>query len=254
MGTAAQIKIELRKAARKEKALILARFFKTGKGEYGEGDKFLGVVAPDQRRIAKSYFAGGDGVSIPAALFDINELLQSEFHEDRLTALLILVELYKKSDIGNKKRIFSFYLKNLARINNWDLVDLSAPHIVGDYVLNSGSQILFTLAKRKALWTRRVAVLGTFALIKKGRFTETLALAESLLIRGREKQDLMHKAVGWMLREIGKRDINVLEDFLGQFAAQLPRTTLRYAIERFPETKRQRYRAMGKPAKNASSF
>ncbi len=251
MGNAARIKTELRKVAQKEKALILARFFKTGKGEYGEGDKFLGVVVPEQRKIAKSYFAGCDSVSIQAALLDVNELLHSAFHEDRLTALLILVALYKKSDDENKKCVFAFYLKNLSHINNWDLVDLSAPNIVGDFLLNKNPRVLFTLAKSKDLWTRRVAVLATFTFIKMGRFAETLALAERLLIYEKDPHDLMHKAVGWMLREVGKRDTGVLEDFLELFAARLPRTTLRYAIERFPETKRRRYLTLGKPAKNA---
>lgn len=249
MMTVAQIRTDLRNVARAEKALILARFFKTGKGEYGEGDKFLGVVVPEQRKIAQHYFARLERTAPETVLSDVEELLYSEFHEERFTALLILVELYKKSDDGNKKRIFDFYLKHLRHINNWDLVDLSAPNIVGDYLLNRDPRHVFKWAKSKELWTRRVAVLATFTFIRAGRFTETLQLAEQLLIREKEPHDLMHKAVGWMLREVGKRDAAVLENFLEDFAARLPRTALRYAIERFPESQRKQYLSLGKPLK-----
>ena len=247
--TVSQLKSELRKVANAEKAKILARFFKTGKGEYGEGDRFLGVVVPAQRKIAKQYFPTRGFSSVRSTLLAVGELLQSEFHEERLTALLILIERYRRSDDRDRQLLFRFYLKHLSRINNWDLVDLSAPNIVGDYLLAQDPSLLFRLAKSKNMWTRRVAMLATFAFIKNGRFAETLALAELLLIKEKEAQDLMHKAVGWMLREVGKRDQRVLEEFLGHSATHLPRTALRYAIEKFPEAKRQKYLALGRASK-----
>lgn len=247
--TVSQLKSELRKVASAEKAAIAARFFKTGKGDYGEGDKFLGVMTPVQRKIAKQYFAACGFSAVQRTLSVVEELLESEFHEERFTALLILVEQYRKCIDRNRKVIFRFYLKHLSRINNWDLVDASAPNIVGDFLLGQDPSLLFTLAKSKNMWARRVAMLATFAFIKNGRFAETLALAELLLIKENDAHDLMHKAVGWMLREVGKRDQRVLEDFLGRFAAHLPRTALRYAIEKFPEAQRQTYLALGRPSK-----
>jgi 3-methyladenine DNA glycosylase AlkD len=243
---ALEVKTELRCVARAEKAEVLLRFFKTGKGQYGEGDRFLGVMVPEQRKVAKKFFTDGEARSCRAVLSVVRELLESEFHEDRLTALLILVDQCKRSGPEDQKRIVDFYLKNLPRINNWDLVDLSAPNIVGAYLLDKDPSMLFTLAESGHLWTRRVAVLATLAFIKAGRFAETLSLSERLLIEKKDSHDLMHKAVGWMLREVGKRDRQVLEAFLDRHAAQLPRTALRYAIERFPETERHRYLAAGK--------
>lgn len=245
--TISQVRSELKKVASPEKAKILAGFFKTGKGEYGEGDRFLGVVVPAQRKVARQYLTAHRSSSIQSILADAGELLQSSFHEERLTALLILVERYKKADDGDKQRIFRFYLDHLDRINNWDLVDLSAPNIVGNYLLTQGRSLLFRLAKNKNMWARRVAIVATHAFIRNDQFSETLALAELLLIKQKDAHDLMHKAVGWMLREVGKRDQRALEDFLGRFGAELPRTALRYAIERFPEAKRREYLAMGKP-------
>ena len=222
----------------------MARFFKTGKGEYGEGDKFLGVTVPAQRAIAKQFFvAAREPFSLHEILATVTELLQGEYHEERLLALLILVELYRRSEDRDRETIFRYYLEHLDRINNWDLVDLSAPGIVGDYLLNRDANLLFKLAKSPSLWTRRVAVLATFPRIRCGRFVEILALAEFLLIEKKDAHDLMHKAVGWMLREVGKRDQGALEAFLERFATRLPRTALRYAIERFPETERKRYLA-----------
>jgi len=240
------VKTELRRVARADKAVVLARFFKTGRGQYGEGDRFLGVVVPEQRRIAKKFFAEMEGVYCRPALSVVRELLRSEFHEERLTALLILVEQYKRGGEGDKKRIFDFYLKNLRCINNWDLVDLSAPNIVGAYLLDKDPAVLFTLAESEDLWTRRVAVLATFAFIRASRFSETLTLAERLLVERKEAHDLMHKAAGWMLREVGKRDQHVLEAFLDRHAARLPRTALRYAIERFAEPARRKYLGAGR--------
>ena len=247
--TAPEIKTALRNVASAEKALILARFFKTGKGEYGEGDKFLGVVVPAQRKIVKAYFTAPKSPMVLATLQTVKTLLQGTYHEERLTALLILVEQYKRCDDQGKEQIFRFYLDHLDYMNNWDLVDLSAPNIVGDYLVTQKSSLLYKLAKDKNLWARRVAILSTFAFIKTGQFTDTLALSKLLLIDRKDPHDLMHKAVGWMLREVGKRDQEVLEAFLNQVGAQLPRTALRYAIERFPETKRQRYLALGRPTK-----
>jgi len=245
--TVSQIRSELRKVASAKKAKILASFFKTGKGEYGEGDKFLGVVVPAQRKVARQYLTAQGSSSVQSILADAGKLLESDFHEERLTALLILVERYRKADDSDKQRIFRFYLDHLDRINNWDLVDLSAPNIVGDYLLTQDRSLSLRLAKSKNMWARRVAIVSTHAFIRNNQFSETLALAELLLIKQKEAHDLMHKATGWMLREVGKRNQRVLEDFLGRFGAELPRTALRYAIERFPEAKRQKYLAMGKP-------
>ncbi len=283
---ASKIKADLRQVASKDKAKILARFFKTGRGEYGEGDKFLGVVVPEQRRIAKEWLRGftsacpqcfatqgrrGSLEEKPQAVRSLNtrlvvrsrfsrsqmrlrttldelqKLLQSPFHEERLTVLLILIELYKKGDKENKKQIFNFYINNIKNINNWDLVDLSAPNIVGDYLLNfylNGKEVnkfLLKLARSKNLWSRRVAVLATFPFIKNNKFAEILALTKFLLFKQKEKHDLMHKALGWMLREVGKRDKKVLINFLDESGARLPRVTLRYAIEKFPEKERREY-------------
>lgn len=247
---ALKIRADLRQVANKDKAKILARFFKTGRGEYGEGDKFLGVVVPEQRRIAKEYLAS----SVRSRIWLrekrlLTSLLQSSWHEERLTALLILVELYKKGGQENKKQIFNFYIKNIKHINNWDLVDLSAPNIVGDYLftlsrvggLDSPKNFLLKLARSKKLWSRRVAVLATFPFIKNNKFTEILALANFLLFTQKESQDLMHKALGWMLREVGKVDKKVLTSFLDKCGSQFPRATLRYAIERFSKKERQKY-------------
>jgi len=238
---ASEIQAALRTVAQPDKALILARFFKTGKGEYGEGDRFLGVVVPEQRRIVKRYFSSRNTVSCPGTLRVVRELLHSEFHEERLTALLLLVEQFKKASAEEQEAIFNFYLKNLKRINNWDLVDLSAPNIVGAFLLDKDPSLLYTLADSEHLWTRRVAILATFAFIRQGRFDEILALAERLLIDKKDTHDLMQKAAGWMLREVGKRDEAVLTAFLDRFSAVMPRTALRYSIERLPEPARRKY-------------
>ncbi len=244
--TAKEVKSALCLAASAEKAAILARFFKTGPGEYGEGDCFLGVVVPEQRKIVRDYFAGRKSPDCGETLAVVNELLHGDIHEERLTGLLILVEQYKRSGGVDRRRVCDFYLANLDRVNNWDLVDLSAPGILGAHLLDGDSAVLFRMAESENVWERRVAVLATFAFIRAGRFSETLLLAERLLLEKRDAHDLMHKAVGWMLREVGKRDRGVLEAFLDRHAARLPRTALRYAIERFPEAERRRYLAAGK--------
>lgn len=226
---ASQIQEELRKVADKNKAIILARFFKTGIGEYGYGDKFLGVTVPKSRKIVKQFKK--------ISLIEIQKLLQSVYHEDRLVATLILVEQFKE----NKENIYNFYLKNLNHINNWDLVDLSADKIVGEYLFfhQEKLDILDELVISKNLWERRIAVIATFAFIKHGYPEETLRIAEKLL---NDKHDLIHKAVGWMLREVGKRcSEDVEKNFLDIYATKMPRTMLRYAIERFGDGERLRY-------------
>ena len=225
-----QIKTDLSKRSNHEKAKKLSGFFKTGKGQYGEGDIFLGIPVPEQRKVAKRH------IDLP--LNDIQELLNSKIHEHRLTALLILVSKYGKADNSGKNKIFSFYLRNTGNINNWDLVDLSAPKIVGDYLINKDTSILFKLAKSNNLWERRIAILSTFKFIRNNDFEDALSISELLL---NDEHDLIHKAVGWMLREIGKRDQETEERFLRKYSIQMPRTMLRYAIEKFDETKRKFY-------------
>jgi len=208
----------------------LSRFFKTGKGEYGEGDIFLGVTVPKIRRVAKKYK--------DVSLDEIRTLLRSLIHEERLTALLILVENFRKADETEKTEIFNLYLKNTKYINNWDLVDLSASRIVGEYLKDKPVDILYTLAKSKSLWERRIAIISTFQFIWEGRFAETLKISKILLT---DRHDLIHKAVGWMLREVGKRSFKTEEGFLKKHYKKMPRTMLRYSIEKFPEKLRLRY-------------
>lgn len=223
-----QLKADMNKLADPEKAKILARFFKTDKGQYGEGDIFLGVMVPGQRRIAKKY----SGLSFG----NVSKLLASRIHEHRLVSLLILVDKYKKADEITKVKIVDFYLKNIKKINNWDLVDLSAPNILGEYLLDKDRTVLYKLARSNNHWERRISVMATFAFIKKNDFGDTLRVSGMLL---HDNHDLIHKAVGWMLREVGKRDIKAEEDFLKEHYKLMPRTMLRYAIERFGETKRR---------------
>ncbi len=211
-----------------ERAKKLAGFFKTGKGQYGEGDVFPGIPVPEQRKVAKKYI----GLSFDELL----QLLRSKIHELRLTALLILVIKYSKADDSEKKIIYNFYLKNSKFVNNWDLVDLTAPKIVGDYLLYRDRSILFELVKSASLWERRISVLATFCFIKNNDFNDTFSISKLLI---KDKHDLIHKAVGWMLREIGKRDQKALEEHLMQYYKQMPRTMLRYAIEKFEEEKRK---------------
>lgn len=211
-----------------EKAAILSRFFKTGKGQYGEGDIFLGVMVPGQRRIAKKYET--------LSLKDIRKLLSSKIHEHRLVALIILVNQYKKGDEHDRDKIVDFYLRYSKYINNWDLVDLSAPNIPGEYLLNKDRAVLYRLARSKNLWERRIAIMSTFAFIRKNDFEDALRISALLL---HDDHDLIHKAVGWMLREVGKRDFKAEEDFLKEHYRVMPRTMLRYAVERFDQTKKR---------------
>ena len=228
--TLTRIQQRLRQRATKEKADVLQRFFKTGPGQYGEGDKFLGVMVPNIRAVVKEFR------DIP--LSEVETLLRSPWHEERLCALLLLVHQFEKGDDGQRKRIYTLYLRSTRYINNWDLVDLSAPKIVGAFLDGGSRSLLYRFVRSKSLWERRIAILATFHAIRKGDFTDALALSERLF---GDDEDLMHKAVGWMLREVGKKDVSVLEGFLRKHHHRMPRTALRYAIERFPEAKRQRY-------------
>ncbi|MBI5634417.1 MAG: DNA alkylation repair protein [Nitrospirae bacterium] len=222
-----QLKADLQNFVNPEKARNLARFFKTGKGQYGEGDMFLGIMVPVQRRVAKSYAS--------LSLKDIKILLASRIHEHRFIALLILVDQYQKADEQTKQKIANFYHDHTACINNWDLVDLSAPHILGAHCYENDTTMLYRLAESENLWKRRIAIMATFAFIRKGRFKETLEISRILM---HDRHDLIHKAVGWMLREIGKRDVKREEEFLKRHADAMPRVMLRYAIERFDNKKR----------------
>ncbi len=225
-----KVRQEIRNHSNKELAAFLQRFFKTGPGEYGEGDKFAGIKVPVSRKIAIN--------NSNLTLEEVKQLLLSKLHEERLIALLILVHQYKKSDEAQREKIFKFYIRNAKYINNWDLVDLSAPQIVGAFIVDKEKDILFKFANSNNLWQKRIAVLSTFSFIKINRFDVALQISEILL---NDEHDLIHKAVGWMLREIGKRNLTVEENFLKKYYKKMPRTMLRYAIEKFPETKRQKY-------------
>ena len=208
------------------RAKILSRFFKTGKGQYGEGDIFLGIVVPIQRAIAKKYK--------DVSLKEIQKLLDSKIHEYRLTGLLVLVEKYKE----DKELVYNFYIKNFRNINNWDLVDLTAPKIMGDFLKDKKKDILYSLAISDDLWERRISIIVTFAFIKDNDFKDALKISKILL---NDKHDLIHKAVGWMLREIGKRDKEVETEFLDKHYRFMPRTMLRYSIEKFDPKEKEFY-------------
>ncbi len=229
----AELKNDLRESINHEKAAVLPRFFKTGPGEYGEGDKFLGVIVPTQRAIAIKY------KDLP--LLDVKTLIQSTWHEERLTGLFILIHHFLKADESGKREIYDFYIHHTAYINNWDLVDSSAGYIVGGYLANKPEKmtVLRKLAYSGLLWDRRIAMIATLAYIVKGQPDEALEIAEILL---HDKHDLIQKAVGWMLREVGKRcEKQLLIDFLAKHYKTMPRTTLRYAIEHFDAPTRLKY-------------
>lgn len=225
--TASKVKKDLQALANPEKAKIYQRFFKTGKGEYGEGDVFIGLTVPQQRSVAKKYS------DLP--LDQVKILLHSEIHEHRLVAILILVHKFQKKQ---DRAIVSLYLKNRECINNWDLVDLSAHKIIGAYLENRNRKTLYKLAKSKSLWDRRIAIIATFWFINNNDFKDSLKIADILV---NDKHDLIHKAVGWMLREIGKKDLKAEESFLNKHYKTMPRTMLRYAIERFKKKKKDFY-------------
>lgn len=224
------IQKRLQELGSREKAKVLQRFFKTGPGEYGEGDVFIGVKVPELRKLAKEY----QEITVK----EVKQLLKSAIHEERLLALFILVRKYSKGNETEKKRIYELYLKNTQFINNWDLVDGSAHHIIGAFLVDKSKEPLYSLAKSKNLWERRISIISTFYFIKHDKHAETLKISEILLT---DEQDLIHKAVGWMLREIGKRHMPTEENFLRKHYKRMPRTMLRYAIEKFPEDKRQGY-------------
>ena len=225
-----KIKEDLEKAANPEKVNIYQRFFKTGKGEYSEGDIFIGLTVPKQREIAKKY--------VSLDLNDVKDLLSNKVHEYRLTGFLILVYKFEKADEKEKKNIVEFYLKNIKSANNWDLIDCVADKILGNYLIDKDKEILYELAKTDNLWKKRIAIISTFGFIKNNQFEDTLKISEILL---KEKHDLIHKAVGWMLREVGKRDIKTEEVFLKKYYKTMPRTMLRYAIEKFDSKKKAFY-------------
>nr|WP_314830059.1 DNA alkylation repair protein [uncultured Prevotella sp.] len=210
-----------------EKREIFPKFFKAGKGEYGEGDRFLGVTVPNIRAIAKLH----KDISIE----EIRELIQSEWHEVRLCALIIMVEKSKKKDEALRKELFNLYLSQTERINNWDLVDLSCRFIIGEYLLDKSRDILYQLAQSPLLWDNRIAIVSTYAFIRKGQLEDTYALSDLMM---QHPHDLMHKAIGWMLREAGKRDSERLYDYVMSHRADMPRTMLRYAIEKFSPKER----------------
>ena len=228
--TVNEISKRLQKMGDKEDARFLQGFFKTGAGQYGEGDIFLGIRVPATRKLAKEY------ENLP--LKEILSLLKSPYHEVRLLALILFVNAFARGDETIRKKIYDLYMANTRYINNWDLVDISAPNIVGAYLLTKNKKPLYQLAKSKSLWERRIAVLATFYFIKNNQFADSIKIAGILL---RDKEDLIHKAVGWMLREVGKRDIDCAESFLQKHCQAMPRTMLRYAIERFTPAKRRKY-------------
>lgn len=227
--TACDVKQQLAEVADPERARNLVWFFKTGKGQYGEGDQFIGITVPVLRRVAHR------NRDLPVE--GIAELLDSPVHEHRMAALEILVEQYESGDSGTKRRHFEFYLDHTGRVNNWDLVDGSAPYIVGDYLLTRPRRVLYRLVKSESVWERRIAMVATQAFIRAGDLGDTFAIAALLLA---DKHDLIHKAMGWMLREAGKRSPEELLEFLRRHYEKMPRTALRYAIERFPAEQKKR--------------
>jgi 3-methyladenine DNA glycosylase AlkD len=228
--TAGKTRKRLRSLQDPEKAKILQKFFKTGPGEYGEGDVFLGITVPRLRTVSKEC----DGL----AMGEVEDLLHSPIHEERLLALLTLIRKYEREDEGEKEKIYTLYLRSTRWINNWDLVDLSAPNIAGDFLMNRSRKPLYKLARSAVLWERRIAIVATHRFIRERRFEDTLGIGEILL---GDQEDLIQKAVGWMLREVGKRDQDAEETFLKKHCRLMPRTMLRYAIERFPAAKRELY-------------
>jgi 3-methyladenine DNA glycosylase AlkD len=229
-GSLETLRSKLRTMADPEKAKALQRFFKTGPGEYGEGDVFLGIQVPALRKLAK------ENPDLDEVALQV--LLRSSIHEERMLSLLILIQQYVRGTDQEREKLYGFYLANTAFINNWDLVDVSAEHVVGHFLMKGSKRLLYQLAKSSSLWERRIAILATFHFIKQHEFSDTLKIAAILLS---DKEDLIQKAMGWMLREVGKRDLEVEEHFLRERYQKMPRTMLRYAIERFPAEKRNKY-------------
>jgi 3-methyladenine DNA glycosylase AlkD len=227
---ASEIKARLRRLANKDTAKALQWFFKTGPGEYGEGDVFIGIKVPPLRLLAREFE--------DTPLRTLKTLLMSKVHEERTLALMILVRQFARGDEELRERVYNFYLAQTRYINNWDLVDGSAPYIVGPFLWKRDRRRLYVLARSTSLWEKRIAILATSYFIRQNDFADALKISEILLA---DKHDLIHKAVGWMLREIGKRDATAEESFLKKHYRGMPRTMLRYAIEKFPESKRRRY-------------
>lgn len=225
-----ELKKEVSRLADKKRAEASEWYFKTGKGQYGEGDVFLGLTVPLQRSVAKKY--------IDLKLSDVAQLLQSKYHEYRFIALEIVVFKLERGDEKTKKLIYNFYLKHTKRVNNWDLVDTSASYIVGQYLIDKPRAVLYKLIRSKSLWEKRIAIVATFAFIARGQFDDSIRLATLVL---HDKHDLIQKATGWMLREMGKKDEKVLTKFLKKNYKTMPRTMLRYAIEKFPVKVRKKY-------------
>lgn len=225
-----EIRSRVKNASDPRQAQILQRFFKTGPGQYGEGDVFAGLKVPVSRSIAKNY----TGISFE----DLSGLISSVIHEERLISLFILIAKYKKADNVLKERIYRFYIKHLKHVNNWDLVDLSAPNIIGTHLIDKDKDLLYSYAVSKNLWKRRIAIISTFTFIRNQDYFHTYAISDILI---NDKHDLIHKASGWMLRETGKRDYSLLEEYLIPRYNKMPRTMLRYAIERFPEKRRKEF-------------
>ncbi|MEA2092811.1 MAG: DNA alkylation repair protein [Patescibacteria group bacterium] len=224
------IKSELKSRADEERRKTSQYFFKTGKGEYGEGDVFLGVTVPDSRKIAKKY----SGIS----LRELIGVLHSKIHEERFVALLILINKFEKGSDREKEEAVKFYLDNLKWINNWDLVDVSAYKILGSYLFDKDKDVLYNLVVSENLWERRIAIISTLHFIKNNSFTDTFQISEILL---EDDHDLIHKAVGWMLREVGNKSLQTEVKFLNKYYKKMPRTMLRYAVEKFPEDLRLKY-------------
>ena len=236
MITAQSVQKELSKYPNNEKEEVFIRFFKTGKGEYGYGDKFWGITVPNIRTVAKMYYKD-------ISFEEVRRLINSEIHEIRLTGYIILTYRYEKGNTEERKNVYTFYINNLSGCNNWDIVDLSCSKIIGNYILDNSKQrdILYKLVKSNNLWKQRISIVSTYPLIKSNDFKDTLRISKILLTH---KHDLIHKAVGWMLREVGKRDIDVLRDFLNRNIKDMPRTTLWYAIERMDKRERDLFLSM----------
>lgn len=233
---AGDIERDLMEAARPDKVGVLAGFFKSGCGEYGEGDVFIGVSVPDNRRVARRH--------LDAGLDDVRRLLQSPVHEVRLCALLVLVEQYKRGDAARRREIYDFYLTVTDRINNWDLVDLSCQYIIGPQLMDGGDRsVLVMLAASESMWRRRIAVVSTLWMVRCGETDDAIGICTMLL---GDREDLIRKACGWVLREVGKKDKGRLTAFLDRHAGDMSRTTLRYAIERFDRDERMHYMRRGK--------
>ena len=235
-GKASDIERDLMEAARPDKVEVLASFFKSGCGEYGEGDVFIGVSVPDNRRVARRH--------LDAGLDDVRRLLQSPVHEVRLCALLVLVEQYRRGDAARRREIYDFYLTVTDRINNWDLVDLSCQYIIGPQLADGGDKsVLSVLAASESMWRRRIAVVSTLWMVRHGEVDDAIGICTMLL---GDREDLIRKACGWVLREVGKKDKGRLTAFLDRHAGDMSRTTLRYAIERFDRDERAHYMRLGK--------